>query len=806
MKKTELTALLEDMSLEEKIAQMVQVYGSCYLEDEESAVTGPLAALPVSEDGKTQLVGTVLGTGEAKSLIRLQKENLARQPHHIPMMFMMDVIHGMATIFPAPIAQGATFDPAMYEKAMSAAAKEAAASGLHVTFSPMCDLVRDARWGRVVESTGEDPYLNGEMAAAAVRGFQGEKREDIRKKGHVCACVKHFAGYGGAVGGRDYNAAEMSERTFRDFYLPGYRKAIEADAGMVMTSFNLLNGIPASVNQRLMRGILRKELGFDGVLISDYAALAESIVHGCSADEEEAARKGVEAGVDIDMMSTVYASGLKKLVEAGEVPESLVDECVLRILELKNELGLFENPYKDADPEEEKKLHLCKEHRELARRNAEESFVLLKNEGEKPLLPLETGGRQEKIAFIGPYVNRKEMNSSWAITGNPKDNVTIREAAERVFDEGRTFYAEGCAILGKEDAGQLIGTPEYPMKELSFEEEEKLLREALEAAEKADVVILCLGEHYLQTGEAASRADITLPGVQMNLLRRVSAVNPNVVTVLFNGRPLDLREVSERSRSVLEVWLPGTEGGNAIVNTLTGRNNPQGKLPISFPWCVGQVPVFYNTGSTGRPYYEGCRDKFISKYLDIPNKPLYAFGWGLSYTTFEISEVKFESDIDMSLSNSSNGADAPAAAFGKTACADFASAGYQLESDILRTRTERPSEEPSVGEKPGNTAENDKLTASVIVTNTGKCVGTETVQLYLQDVSASVPRPVKELKGFRKVTLAPGESAEVSFVIEEPMLRFTREDNTFGSEPGRFRVWIADSSETGEAKEFYLEK
>ena len=749
MKEEQLQALLGEMSLEEKIDQMIQVYGSCYLEDKQSAVTGPLAALPVAEDGTTELVGSVLGTGEAESLIRLQKMNLERQPHHIPMLFMMDVIHGMATIFPAPIAQGATFDPAMYQEAMEVAAKEAAASGLHVTFSPMCDLVRDARWGRVVESTGEDPYLNGEMAAAAVRGFQGEHRENMKEKGHVCACIKHFAGYGAAVGGRDYNAAEMSERTFRDFYLPGYRRGIEAEAGMVMTSFNLLNGIPASVNKKLMRDILRKELGFDGVLISDYAALAETVTHGCSEDETEAAKKGVEAGVDIDMMSTVYASGLKKLVAEKKIPESLIDECVLRILHLKNELGLFENPYKDADPEEEKRLHLCREHRDLARRNAEESFVLLKNEGETPLLPIQTGEAQKKIAFIGPYVNEKKMNSSWAITGNPKDNATIMEAAGKVLDPEKTTYLADFPMIGNEDAEQLIGTEEYPLPVLSEEKEKELLEKAESAAREADLVILCLGEHYRQSGEASSRAELTLPHIQERLLRRVAAVNPNVVTVLFNGRPLDLREVSRLSRSVLEVWLPGTEGGAAIVNTLTGESNPQGKLPMSFPWCVGQVPVFYNTGSTGRPYQKGSQDKFLSKYMDIPNEPLYEFGYGLSYTSFAISEVR-------------------------------------LNADVL--------------------AKDGTLTASVTVKNTGKCAGTETLQLYLRDVSASVPRPVKELKGFRKVTLSPGESREVSFEITESMLRFTREDNTFGSEPGRFLVWIADTSRTGkEGAEFRLQ-
>ena len=771
---TELKALLADMSLDEKIAQMVQVYGSEYLDNDTSAVTGPLAALPQDEDGSTTLVGSVLGTGEADKLIRLQQLNLERQPHHIPMLFMMDVIHGMKTIFPAPLAQGATFDPDMYEKCMQVAAKEAAASGLHVTFSPMCDLVRDPRWGRVVESTGEDPYLNGQMAAAAVRGFQGQKREDMKEKWHICACVKHFAGYGAATAGRDYTAAEMSERTFRDFYLPAYQEAIKAGAGMVMTSFNPLNGIPASINIPLMQRILRDELSFDGVLISDYAALAETIVHGCAEDETEAAAKGLAAGVDIDMMSTVYASGLKKLVGDGVVSEELIDECVMRILTLKNDLGLFENPYKDADPEEEKRLHLCPAHRALARENAEESFVLLKNDvtsdSGRPLLPLTAGSEQPRIAFIGPYVDSQKLNTSWAITGDYHDNTSFRDEAEKVFYSARTTYSAGCHILGNEDREQLIGTPDYHTDLFTEEEQTALRKEAVEAARAADVVVLLLGEHYLQTGEAASRSDITLPHAQLELLRSVAAVNPNIVTVLYNGRPLDLREVSALSRSVLEVWLPGTEGSAAIVRTLIGENNPQGKLPMSFPCSVGQVPIFYNAGSTGRPYHPGSMDKFLSKYLDVPNTPLYPFGYGLSYTSYDLSKVTLSQDT------------------------------LQREGD--------PTAEAAKSNKAIETLETIKpintIEATISVTNTGSCAGTETVQLYIQDPVASVARPVKELKSFRKVTLLPGETKNVTFSIDESMLRFTRADGTYGSEPGVFRVYIGDSSKVAAYTEFHL--
>lgn len=746
MKTEELKELLDDMSLEEKICQMVQVIAPVYLKDgEESVVTGPEEHLRKNFDS-IPVVGSILGTYHAKTLIELQKYAIAHQPHHIPMLFMMDVIHGMSTIFPAPIAQGASFDPGMYEKCMRVSAEEASASGIHVSFTPMCDLVTDPRWGRVMESTGEDPYLNGEMAAAAVRGLQGEGLQD---KTSVCACVKHFAGYGGAMGGRDYNTVEVSERTFLDFYLPAYEKGIRAGAGMVMTSFNTVNGIPATINKKLMRDILRKKFGFDGVLITDYGALAETMEHGCAADEREAAAKCIKAGVDMDMMSTVYMDSLASLVKDGTISEKEIDESVWRILTLKNRLGLFENPFKGADPEEETKTHLSESHRDLARRDAEETFVLLKNDpvenGEK-LLPLK---KTQRIAFIGPYTDRKETNSSWAVTGDCRNNVTIKEAAEQLLDPEKTTYCEGCPVLPSDDP-QLLDFAEYRKDPHSADWWKKQEEQALENAKNADVVVMPLGEHYLQTGEATSRADITIPDVQKKLLEKVSQVNPNIVVVLFNGRPLDLREVCSHAKAILEVWLPGTEGGNAILHTLLGDSCPEGKLPMSFPYSAGQIPVTYNMRRTGRPYAEGTHNRYLSKYLDIPNEPLFPFGFGLSYTEFRISDVR-------------------------------------LDSPVL---------DPENGK--------DVITASAEVTNTGSREGTETVQLYIRDVCASVARPVKELKGFQKVHLLPGETKTVSFAIREDMLRFTAEDNTFHSEMGEFTVWAADSSRGGESVSFTL--
>lgn len=737
MEQNELKKLLADMSLQEKADQLVQLSGLFYQKDVESILLGPAKKIGISEKD-IGMAGSVLGTYGANALKEIQKNYMKQHPHHIPLLFMMDVIHGMKTIFPMPLAQGASFDPELSERCASAAALEAAVSGLHVTFSPMVDLVRDARWGRVMESNGEDPYLNSQMAAAQVRGFQGENMEEF---GKVCACIKHFAGYGAAEAGREYAAASVSDRTFREYYLKSYRSGIDAGVGMVMTSFNTVNDIPASVNQQFMQGILREEMGFDGVLISDFAALLETIAHGYSENEKKAAENGIRAGVDIDMMTNVYASNLAELVTEGTIPEKMLDESVLRVLELKNKLGLFENPYKDADEELEKKYILCREHRELAREAAAKSFVLLENDG---ILPLKPESRK-KVAFIGPYVNCRQIISSWSIVGETDACVTIQEAAQEVFAAENTRYLRGSALLDSDC--RMDGFVEFEAENLDANEQKKLLAEAVAAAGEADIAVLALGEHYLQSGEATSRAHLDLPGTQMRLLREIAKVNKNIVVILFNGRPLDLREIREAARAVLEVWFPGTEGGHAIVDVLTGRVNPSGKLSMSFPYCVGQVPVYYNLFSTGRPIIPEKVERYRSRYIDIPNEPLYPFGYGLSYTTFEFSAV--------SLNQSRMTADS-------------------------------------------------QIIAKAVVTNTGTAAGTETVQLYIQDLFGSVVRPKKELKGFQKITLEPGESREVEFVIHESMLQFWRADDTMGSEPGIFRVWIADSSASGEAVEFEL--
>ena len=732
MTEQKLIELLRDMSLEEKVNQMSQVTGGFF--NGEIVVTGPMEDKGFTEDN-VNLAGSVIGSMGAETLKSIQKNYMEKHPHHIPLLFMLDVINGYKTVFPIPLAQGASFEPELSEQCASVAAKEASVSGLHVTFAPMTDLVRDARWGRVMESTGEDPYLNSLFCAAMVRGFQGNSLKDNYA---IAACVKHFAGYGAPTAGRDYNTVELSEHTFREFYLPSYQAGIDAGAALVMTSFNTVNGIPATGNKKLMRDILREQMKFDGVLISDWAAIEETIYHGYCADREEAAMRAVEAGVDIDMMTGIYCENLCQMVRDGKIREELIDEACLRILRLKNNLGLFENPYKDADQKKEKEYILCEEHRNLAREAAKKSFVLLKNE--EHILPLD---QQKRIAFIGPYVDSRNLLGAWSFIADAKDVMTLHEAVQEQYVSENSTFCQGSPMLGADVC--LEGFGEQQQQSYTKEQEEHMLQEAVQAAEEADIVVLAIGEDRLQSGEATSNANIRIPEVQEALLDRIAEVNQNIVVVLFSGRPLDIREINKKAKSILQVWLPGTEGARAIVDTLFGKYNPSGKLPMSFPYCVGQVPVYYNAYSTGRGDFEGCTDHFRSRYLDIPNEPLYPFGYGLSYTEFEISTPELTADT--------------------------------LSAD-------------------------GSLEASVTVTNKGTRQGTETLQLYIQDVFASVVRPVKELKGFRKVTLEPGESRRETFHIDETMLRFLRADGIVGSEPGTFRVWIGNSSVVEAYKEF----
>lgn len=728
MDKTKLFELLNSMSLDEKIGQLCQLIPEFL--GVQGEITGPLGTFDF-KDGETSLIGSVLNANGAKTVIDMQKKFMENHPHHIPMLFMMDVINGYETIFPIPLAQGCTFDTELSKGAARVAAKEAAAEGIQVTFSPMADLVRDSRWGRVMESTGEDPYLNYLFAKALVSGYQGDKLTD---KGSIGACIKHIAGYGASEGGSEYYNCEISERTFFEDYLSGYQGAIDAGVVMAMTSFNSLNRIPSTANRYLMKDILRGKMGFDGVLISDWAAIQELINHTIAENHEEASELAINAGVDIDMMTLSYLHSLKNLVESGRVSEELVNESVMRVLELKNKLGLFENPFKDASVEDEKNLILCKEHRRLAYECAAKSFVLLKNDDN--FLPLKSFSN---TAFIGPYCDNRQIFGAWSWVDDEGSIKTINEELTENYNVARVY--RGCSVIG---AGSMV--KQYK-EELSELEEEALIEEAVMAASKADRVVLFLGEHRLQSGEAASRADISLPKIQKRLLDSVYEVNQNIAVVLFCGRPLELAELLPKMKSLLIAWFPGTEGAKAVADTLSGKLNPSGRLSISFPRMSGQCPVHYRAFSTGRPSNPNAEFNYASGYIDTPITPLFSFGYGLSYTSFAVSPIILSS---------------------------------------------------------GRLEKGKPIIAAVRVSNTGSREGETVVQMYIRDCFASVIRPVRELKGFEKISLKADESKTVSFEITEEQLRFYKDDMQFGSEPGRFELFIGFDSQTDNKCEFCL--
>jgi len=710
MNSQKLTSLLKEMTLDEKIAQLLQL-ATPFFEGskDEGQITGPLASMKITDDN-VQNTGSVLGaSGGAKEAISIQEAHMKKNRLGIPLLFMADVIHGYKTIFPVPLAIGCSWDLDKAEQSAEIAAKEAAAAGVHVTFAPMVDLVRDPRWGRVMESTGEDPYLNSEFAKSFVRGFQGKDLKNNTES--VAACVKHFAAYGAAEGGRDYNTVNMSERQMRESYLPAYKAALDEGCEMVMTAFNTVDGIPATGNVKLMRDLLRDEWGFDGVLISDWGAVKEMIPHGVAEDEAEAAYKAIQAGVDIEMMTACYVDHLKAQVESGKVDEKLIDESVMRILTLKDKLGLFENPYRGADEALEKELIMSDAHRNAARELAVKSSVLLKNNGVLPI------NKEKKIALIGPFAQNEDILGPWSFLGSKEKAVQLYDGLLAKLDSSLLLTAKGCEIeTGSEDQ----------------------FAEAVKMAEEADVIVLALGEASEMSGEAGCRADIRLPEVQLQLAAKMKELGKPIVAVLFNGRPLDLHGIWDEADAILEAWYPGTEGGNAVADILFGDANPSGKLTMSFPFSVGQVPVYYNHFNTGRPQgAPDAQERYVSQYLDIPNEPLLPFGFGLSYTSFEYSNVKL-SDTSMSAS------------------------------------------------KP--------LTVSVDVENTGKMAGEEIVQFYVRDVAGEVVRPMKELKSFKKVALEPGEKATVTFEITEEQLRYHHADLSFKSDPGRFIAFIGPNS------------
>ncbi|WP_404429207.1 beta-glucosidase BglX [Sutcliffiella horikoshii] len=713
-------SLLEQLTLEEKIAQLMQLATFFYKGAAgDGEITGPLEDMGISND-VVQNSGSVLGASGAWEVANIQREHLAENRLGIPLLMMADIVHGFKTIFPVPLAIGCSWDTELAEKSAEIAAKEASVSGVHVTFAPMVDLVRDPRWGRVMESTGEDPYLNSVFAKAFVRGFQGE---DLTNDTHrVAACVKHFAAYGAPEGGRDYNTVNMSERQLRESYLPAYKAALDEGCQMVMTAFNTVDGIPASGNKKLMRDLLREEWGFDGVMISDWGAVKELIPHGVAEDEREAALKGLEAGVDIEMMTACYAKNLQDLVESGELSEALIDESVLRILNLKNKLGLFENPYRGTSEELEKEVIMSEEHRQVAKELAIKSSVLLKND---QVLPL---NKEQKLALIGPFAKNGDVLGPWSWQGS-------KEAAVQVYE----------GLLAKTSEANLSVAQGSDVEKIT---EEQLIQ-AVETAKEADVIVLALGEASEMSGEGGCRADIRLPEAQLKLVAKIKELGKPVVTVLFNGRPLDLHGVIAESDALLEAWYPGTEAGSAIADLLFGEANPSGRLTMSFPYSVGQVPVYYNSFNTGRPQGENKQERYVTHYLDIPNEPLLPFGYGLSYTTFDYSDMN-------------------------------------LSADSL--------------------TEDSSIDVTVNVTNTGERTGEETVQFYIRDLSGEIVRPLKELKGYEKVWLEPGETKQVIFTITEDQLRYYHSDLTFKSDKGKFHAMIGPNSNELTIKKFVLNK
>ncbi len=705
MHNTDLHTLLSQMTFEEKVGQLIQYNTNLFI-DTEAEVTGPLTELGLDK-AMLPFVGSVLNFENAAEMCAIQEAHLANDRLKIPMLFMMDVIHGYRTIFPIPLALSGSFDPALVEECSAVAAKEAAASGVHVTFTPMVDLSRDARWGRVMESGGEDTLLNAVMGVAQVKGFQGD---DLRDTEHIAACVKHFAAYGCATAGRDYSEADVSERTLRERHFPAYKACLDAGAPMVMAAFNSLNGVPAVANKWLMNDVLRGEWGFDGVVISDYNAVEELCVHGIATDKKDAAAKALSCGCDIEMCSAAYATHLKRLVEDGTLAMERIDKAVLRVLRLKEQLGLFEDPFRGASPAREQAVCLTPAHRALARKAATESAVLLKNNG---ILPFAETAKN--IALIGPFADNHDILGAWSLRGDASQSATVKDGIAALLPHTTLTVVPACSNCHA-DAN------------------ESGFAKAIEAAKAADIVILCLGEPSDYSGEGSSRATLDLPGVQLALAEKVIAANLNTAVVLFGGRPLTLSALDAIAPAILHMWFPGHEGGHAVADLLFGKDNPSGKLAMSFPKSVGQCPLSYDRLMTGRPISpeaDGIYAKFRSNYIDCGNLPLYSFGYGLSYSHFVYESLT-------------------------------------LDNTAMTAA--------------------DAITASVTIYNDSDRAGKEVVQLYLRDKAASVTRPVQQLIAFEKVALAPFERKTVSFKIIEPMLRFVDTRQCFVSEAGEFEV------------------
>ncbi|GLB51283.1 glycosyl hydrolase [Neptunitalea chrysea] len=713
-------SLLNIMTLEEKIGQMNQYNGFW-------DVTGPSPkggnAEKKYEDIKKGLVGSMLTVRGVDQVRSVQKIAVEDTRLGIPLIIGFDVIHGYKTLSPIPLAEAASWDLDAIEKSASVAASEAAASGINWTFGPNVDVSRDPRWGRVMEGAGEDAYLGSKIATARVNGFQGD---DLSKVNTIAACAKHFAGYGFSESGKEYNTVSIDRSTLYNVVLPPFKAAVDADVKTLMNSFNELDGIPATGNKFLQRDILKEKWGFNGFVISDWASIKEMISWGHAKDLNQAAELAVEAGCDMDMESYAYVDELVKLVKEGKVDERLIDDAVRRILTVKYELGLFDDPYKYCNEELEKTVIGSDENRAAVLDMAKKSIVLLKNENQ--LLPLPKEGK--KIAVIGGLADdNNSILGSWRIASDDHSGVSILEGLQK-YTGNQLLYKKGADVT----IGETAFTEELTINTTDTSD----FKEAILTAKDADIVIMVLGEHGFQTGEARSRTELGLPGVQQELLEAVYGVNKNIVLVLTNGRPLTINWASEHIPTIVEAWQLGTETGNAVAQVLYGDYNPSGKLPMTFPRNVGQIPIYYNQKQTGRPL-NSENNVFWSHYSDVANTPLYPFGHGLSYTNFKYSNLK-----------------------------------------VSKT----------------NFKTDDIIEVTFDLTNTGKFYGKEVVQLYIRDLFASVTRPIKELKGFELVALNAGETKKITLKLTKAELGFYNNNGDFVIEPGDFKVFVGGSSET----------
>ncbi|WP_304517178.1 beta-glucosidase BglX [Cecembia rubra] len=716
-------SILALMTLEEKIGQLNLPVGG----DITTGEAGSSDVLNAIREGK---VGGIFNLKSAEKIKEAQRVAFEESRLKIPLLIGMDVIHGYETLFPIPLGLSSTWDMELIEKSARIAAQEASADGINWTFSPMVDVSRDPRWGRVSEGNGEDPFLGAEIAKAMIRGYQGD---DLSLQNTIMACVKHFALYGAPEAGRDYNTVDMSrQRMFNEYLLP-YKVAVESGVGSVMTAFNDVDGIPATGNKWLMTDLLRENWGFNGFVVTDYTAINEMTPHGLG-DLQKVSALALNAGVDMDMVGEGFLTTLEKSLKEGMVSQNQIDQAVRRILIAKFKLGLFENPFRYSDLERSKNEIFTQSNRQIAREIASQSFVLLKNDGN--ILPLSQKGT---IALIGPMAdNRENMAGTWSVAGKFTESVSLRDGLEKaVGNQMNILYARGANVVEDpefEERVSIFGKPTYRDER----PEEVMIQEAVAAARKSNVIIAAMGEAAEMSGEASSRSDIELPSNQRRLLQALKATGKPIILVLFTGRPMALKWEAENIPSILNVWFAGSEAGDAIADVLFGKVNPSGKLTATFPQNVGQIPIFYNHKNTGRPLPEGqWFQKFRSNYLDVSNDPLYPFGFGLSYTEFQYGDI-------------------------------------QLNKKELRG--------------------DEVLKISVEVRNTGKYDGAEVVQLYVRDREASVTRPVKELKGFKKVFLKTGESQTVNFELKQDDLKFYNYDLDFVFEPGEFDIMLGSNS------------